>query len=302
MTDDFLAAGVGITSISRYPSGIHNGGNLTELTDKIAALDPCPTHIDVVTHGNQIRNVFTVLGFDFVDVEDQIGEFGQFFQLNTADRSVAASVYGLLGTENNQQWPGLFSFPAQKKCVPLNRKDECVPEVFYVHRHAERFVAAAGNGVDDAQEILTLEGFARTFALRDKFIDEALPLEAAFVSEEYIRSYLTAGPNIAETAITSVTRYLARDPTNQDIVNKIAALDPCPAHIEIVTHGAFIRGLFEALGFDSGDIDDIAEFGQFFFLDNIAKTVVQDTYGEADSEGNQAWPGLVQFPPDIIQG
>ena len=49
--------------------------------------------------------------------------------------------------------------------------DICDPENFYVVRHAERFTAADGNGANDAQEILTPEGFARARALRDKFVN-----------------------------------------------------------------------------------------------------------------------------------
>lgn len=45
----------------------------------------------------------------------------------------------------------------------------CQPDTFYIFRHAERFFAAAGNGVDDSQEILSPEGFVRSRALRTKF-------------------------------------------------------------------------------------------------------------------------------------
>ena len=45
--------------------------------------------------------------------------------------------------------------------------------------------------------------------------------------------------------------------------------------------------MFSALGFDSSQIDDIAEFGQFFILTEKGKKVVRDTYGGDSEFGNQ---------------
>ena len=52
--------------------------------------------------------------------------------------------------------------------------DVCDPENFYVIRHSERYYAAGGNGANDAQEILTPEGFVRARELRNKFVNVRL--------------------------------------------------------------------------------------------------------------------------------
>lgn len=260
----------------------------------------------IITHANIILDVFTAVGFD-ASANPDVRDFGMFFTLNfDANRvgTLEESTYGIAESSDNVPWPEVPAFSTQ----PFIDNPQCSPSTFYIFRHSERFFAAAGNGADDSQEILSPEGFVRARALRDRFISENIPVDAIFVSDDAVRSYLTAAPLEAVLDVP-VRRYTARSPNSEDLAIQVANMDPCPEHAMIITHGNFIDALFSRLGADVSNILDITEFGFVFTMDFQMDAfadirppgiphVTETTYGVEASDGDVQL--FVTLDPDQV--
>eukprot|EP00479_Gromia_sphaerica_P005514 TRINITY_DN16564_c0_g1_i1.p1 TRINITY_DN16564_c0_g1~~TRINITY_DN16564_c0_g1_i1.p1 ORF type:complete len:285 (+),score=73.94 TRINITY_DN16564_c0_g1_i1:92-946(+) len=195
-----------------------------------------------------------------------------------------------LETLDNQPFPVVPVSPLAAGA--LETTGTCQPSRFYIFRHAERFFAAAGNGVDDSQEILSPEGFVRARALANKVLNEGIEVDALFVSAEFIRSYQTVAPLDSEIGVP-VRRYMATSPNSQDIIDQVSTMDPCPDNAMIITHGDLIVSVFAAFGVDASQVPDITTFGKIFTLTfpDGEPSLVETTYGVPQSEGD------VNFPP-----
>jgi len=229
----------------------------------------CPSAVLFINHGDFIDQLQRDLGYTGLPIENN-SMFGALMIMTPPNfNSMIFTDFGGLRGDQDVPFPPCGNNPRKpmhipelltKVAVPTPKQQLCLPTTMYFIRHTERFDSGPSGTQEDA--VLTEAGVLHSFELRDKFVNETLPLDAVFVTRPY--TYETARPLLRLTHVPVFEYAVSGVDARQILESLPPAL--CPDAVLFVNHGDFLDNLVRDLGYTGPMVDDRAMFGRMTIL------------------------------------